>query len=211
MNEDSTLFSISPNAYAEYLEHLTDEEFWDHAFAKAHATHPTSALATIAAPTQEYLACATCQLRNERYILPLAALHEIVPVPQHVTFLPDVPLWMLGIVSWRGETVAAIDLEAYLAKSEAMPLGGRNLLIAHHDELLMAFCVSFIEPIINVDATQITFFEESRYLSSEVPVGIRGIWEPKDKSAQNGDMLVLDVPTLFNDVLRHLEKKTTHE
>ncbi|GAC1390467.1 MAG: hypothetical protein NVS4B11_22460 [Ktedonobacteraceae bacterium] len=210
MNEDSTLFSVSPDAYAEYLEHLSNDEFWDHAFEKAHVPYsarPTQALVTIAPPPDNMLTCITCELRTARCILPLAAIHEILPISQYLTLLPDTPPWMMGILSWRGETMAAIDLCSYLTKSITYPLQERVTLIVQHETLFLAFCVLSVGSTVTVvDPNYFTLFKlPPASEGAETPVGIVGVLEHEDAGQEK--VFVLDMAALFEDVVQHIERK----
>ena len=127
------------------LEHLTDEEFWDLAFASAFPTVTASSAHTSTASLppessrslihEAYIRC------DALYAFPLVALHEILPMQQHTTPLPGSPDWMLGLVAWRGHILATIDLRAYLSV-DATLTQDPVLLIAHHNQDLRAFVAS---------------------------------------------------------------------
>ena len=214
MKEDSTLFSVSPEAYAEYLAHLSDAEFWHHAREKAHlpySTHPTQALATIAAQPQNTLTFLTCELRSAHCIIPLTSIREILPTTQHITLLPNIPFWMLGILSWRNETLAAIDLCSYSTQSVSAPLQERITLIVQHEDLALALCV------LSVPST-LSFIHEDQIVpltfplsmqGYEPPIGLAGMLERED--AEQEITLVLDIALLFKDVMQGIERKTRHE
>ncbi len=211
MKEDSTLFSVSPDAYAEYLEQLSDTEFWNHAFEKAHmprSTHAAHALATVTAPSDDTLTCITCELRTTQCVVPLTFIREILPETQQITLLPDVPPWMLGILSWRGKTVAAIDLCAYLTKSRPTPLQNHLFLIIHHEHISLAVCVLSI-----ISATTLVNINQIRPItlphSNEPPIGIVGVWT-SDTSKQE-KVFVLDIPVLFKDMIQCIERGNSHE
>jgi len=51
------------------------------------------------------------------------------------------PPWMIGVVAWRGETIAVIDLEAYLSGSSEHLLQEGILLIANHAGLPLGLVV----------------------------------------------------------------------
>src|ERR1700737_3573014 len=89
------------------IDLLTEEEFWDYARALAHRI-PTP----VSTRSQEVL---ICELSQETYIFPLSALNEVVPPPHLFAFLPAMPGWMPGIVAWRDQTIAVVDLEAYFS------------------------------------------------------------------------------------------------
>ncbi len=214
MKEDSTLFSVSPDAYADYLEQLSDTEFWNHAYEKAHmprSLHASHALATIASPPDDTLTCITCELRAAHCFLPLTPVREILPVTQHITLLPDMPLWMLGILSWRGETIAVIDLCSYLTKSSATPLQKRVFLVVQHEHISLAFCVLSVGSVASVlNVQQITPFTlPSVAEGGEPPIGIVGVWEHGD--GEQKQVFVLDVPALVNDVVQCIERKDSRE
>ena len=211
MKEDSTLYSVSPDAYAEYLEGLTDTEFWDHAYEKAYmprSEHAAHALTTIATPSDDdTLTCITCNLREGHCLLPLSYIREILPLSQQVTRLPDVPFWMLGILSWRGETLAAIDLCAYLTRSKT-PLPSRVFLITQHEHITLALCVLAIgSNLVSVNIDEFTPFTLPPAPEGiEGPVGPIGMWK-----RDNNEYGYLDIPALFADAVQHIERKLTHE
>lgn len=212
MKEDSTLFSVSPDAYAEYLEQLSDTEFWNHAYEKAHMprlSHSSHALAMVATSPGDTLSCITCELRTARCVLPLTLVREILPNAQHIARLPDMPHWMLGILSWRGETMAAIDLCSYLTKSDTSPLQKHVFLVLQHASISLAFCVLSVEATV-VNVQQITPFTLPPVTESgEAPIGIVGVLEHNDVGPQQ--VFVLDIPALFNDVVQCIERKATYE
>ena len=212
MKEDSTLFSVSPNAYAQYLEQLSDTEFWNHAFEKAHMPRSTHAsLATVAPTPDDTLTCITCELRTARCVLPLTFIREILPATQQITLLPDVPPWMLGILSWRGKTVATIDLCAYLTKSNPSPLRKHAFLIIQHEHVSLALCVlSIISATTIVNVNQIIPFTPPPITAeSPPPAGIVGIWDPG--TPEQDQVFVLDIPALFKDMVQCIERGENHE
>src|SRR5438876_7854625 len=98
------------------LEQLSDEEFWRYARKLASTINRARTGVIHHAPTEHLV----CKLSRGYCLVPLTALYEVVQPPQgrHKTYpytlLPAVPQWMLGLVAWRGETIAVIDLDAYL-------------------------------------------------------------------------------------------------
>ena len=211
MKEDSTLYSISPDAYAEYLEGLSNTEFWNQAYEKAHmprSEHAAHALATIAVlPDDDALSCIPCELRNGHCLLPLPFVREILPLSQQITLLPDAPPWMLGILSWRGETLAVIDLCTYLTRSTS-PLPRRVFLIVQHDYITLALCVLSIGPAMaSVSTHEITPLTlPPAPEGTETPVGFIGMWE-----RDNNEYACLDIPALFRAMAQHIERKPDHE
>lgn len=174
-----------PDIYA--LEQLSDDEFWDMAFARAFpsslstpSAHSTSNGASpeqqqLSPSSERYVVC------DDMYAFPLHALYEIIPVPRYTSFLPDTPTWMAGMIAWRGRIIATIDLHAFLHHTERERHGPDNhsLLIAHYEDTILAFSAA-VEQTIDLDASDT-------------------IHTP------------LDIALLFKDVVQHLERTTTHE
>ena len=204
MKEDSTLYSVSPDAYAEYLEQLSDTDFWNHAVEKSgmsRSLHAAQALVTIAPEPEETL---LCELQGAHCVLPLSLIREILPTQQHITLLPDVPTWMLGILSWRSETMASIDLGAYLSMSHTLPLQNCVTLIAQYEQVRLALCVLSINSTSMVVDTHHTMPCTLLTQDGKPPVGITGVLE---QEMTRGPVLVLDIPALFDDVVRSIERR----
>jgi chemotaxis signal transduction protein len=128
MNEHSSVFQS--------IDSLTEEEFWD--YARALANQIPAPLSTF---SQEYL---ICELSQEAYVFPLSALNEVVPAPHRFARLPAMPTWMPGLVAWRGQTIAVVDLDAYLSgHSIAHPNEG-TLLVANQGDITLGLLVSTI-------------------------------------------------------------------
>src|SRR5258708_12064902 len=89
------------------LEQLRDDEFWEYARKLAELT-------PVVEQPEEYL---TCTLSQGQCLIPLASLHEVVRSPYRIAPLPAIPVWMPGVLAWRGETIAVVDLETYLTGS----------------------------------------------------------------------------------------------
>src|SRR5579884_3730612 len=89
------------------LARLSDAEFWQFACEQAARTGES-------AHHEEYVEC-MLDGSGHRCWLALKALSQAAPPPHRFALLPAMPPWMVGLVAWRGETLAAIDLAAYLA------------------------------------------------------------------------------------------------
>src|SRR5256884_762685 len=115
------------------LEQLCDDEFWDYARALARRV-------PVAAQSEDYLECA---LGTGTCLIPLATLDEVVLPPHRLTLLPATPEWMPGIVAWRGEAIAVIDLTLYLS-GHAIDLSSAILLIANYANIPIGLLVPSI-------------------------------------------------------------------
>jgi chemotaxis signal transduction protein len=175
------------------LERLSDEEFWDYARRLVHTVPP-------AVHPNEYL---ECTLRQGRCLIPLTALYEVVLPPHTLALLPALPLWMLGVVAWRGEAIACIDLEAYLSNvpatfspQQGILREGLLLMVRHAD-----IPVGLLVPAIGQTTPLLS--------EQETPTIVLPTWCAPARGACvqriQGEALVLDIPTLLSDVVQQLE------
>ena len=116
------------------LEQLRDDEFWEYARKLAELT-------PVVEQPEEYL---TCTLSQGQCLIPLASLHEVVRSPHRIAPLPAVPVWMPGVLAWRGETIAVVDLETYLTGSTLDISRDGMLLIAKYADFAIGLLVSAI-------------------------------------------------------------------
>jgi chemotaxis signal transduction protein len=111
MEQHSTSISTSfDSALASHLEQISDDEFWTLAYQQA-------AITGSATSHEEYLEC-KLDGSGGCCLLALEALGQIVFPPHRIALLPAMPGWMIGLVAWRGDTLAVVDLAAYLADSK---------------------------------------------------------------------------------------------
>lgn len=169
------------------LEQLSDAEFWNYAREQAYRTPSVS-------QAEEYL---QCELGSVRCLFPLTSLYEVVLPPHRFTRLPATPTWMPGIVAWHGETIAGIDLLAYLSGSASNTSDG-TLLIAHSKDLVMGLLVPAIGLTIPIEEMQPE--DDGNFLSVRAEV-VRGMYE---------DAFILDVPVLFADVVQQIGRVASH-
>ena len=97
-----------PELNIQDLEQMNDEEFWNYARQRARMVSEPPARA-------DYLAC---ELSGGSCLIPLDDLAEVLPPPYRLALLPGMPTWMVGIMAWRGETIAVVDLDLFFASSQ---------------------------------------------------------------------------------------------
>jgi chemotaxis signal transduction protein len=204
MNEHSTVnATYLDETHLHNLEQLSDDEFWNYARTLAHQ-------APVAAQTEEYL---ECTLINGSCLIPLTALNEVVLPPHRLALLPTTPEWMPGVVAWRGEVIAVIDLSMYLS-GHTLDLSNGILLVAHHAGLAIGLLVPSIgqtTPIqhdVQLALTNPAEAEETEetkervsswYLPSRA-IYVRGIQK---------ESLVLDMPSLLADAVQQIETEAS--
>ncbi len=167
------------------LEQLSNEDFWNYARELARITSPVP-------QHSEYL---ECELASGSCLLPLAALDEVVLPPHRVTLLPYLPSWMRGILAWRGETIAVIDLDAYLSgSSDMLELSSEGtLLITNIGDVPVGLLVPTLGATTPISSDQLT-----------MPTQTFGWYIPGRGQAEYAETLVLDLAALLADVVQQI-------
>jgi chemotaxis signal transduction protein len=136
------LKSSSAAEQSRRLEQLSDDEFW--AYARRLAVS-----APLASPPEEYLTCVLSRETGWQCLIPLATLYEIVRPPHRIAPLPAIPAWMKGLVAWRGEIIAVVDLNAYLSGDSMDGPHEGMLVIANYAGLPLGLLVSACGAVIS--------------------------------------------------------------
>src|SRR5438477_5812293 len=102
MNDPSVDYALSLEMLeASSLSELSEQEFWSRAHLLAR-THPRRAGPGLHQDRREYL---ECQLAEQRCLVPLAALRQVVSPPYRFAHLPALPAWMVGLFVWQGDVI----------------------------------------------------------------------------------------------------------
>lgn len=174
------------------LEQLSDEAFWDYAFK---AASPVPSLPS------ELATYVVCQLSSGPWLLSLDALHEIIPASQPYTHLPAMPHWMPGLMAWRGDAIAVIDLDAYLCTIQEQSYTRSTaheglLLIASVETHTFAFYVGAIGETITIDETQIQSLTVQAPITSELQSMLLGRY---------AETWILNMRKLINSVMQRID------
>lgn len=121
------MFPLDSSA-AHDLEQMNDDEFWN--YARECASIVTRFPSREEDYQDQYL---DCKLSRGSCLIPLKAIVEVVSPPHRFAQLPFSPGWMRGVLAWRDETIAVIDLDLYLYGTDASPLDGILLVISYTD------------------------------------------------------------------------------
>jgi len=170
------------------LEQLSDEEFWDYARQLARQVP--------AAQPEEYV---TCKLSKGDCLIPLTTLYEVVGPPPRLALLPAIPEWMPGVAAWRGETIAVIDLDAYLSGYPAERPHEAMLLVANYAGLPVGLLVPTIGQTTPLQSGGV-YQLPSWYLSSRAAF-VKGL---------QGEALVLDLPLLLAHAVQQIETAASY-
>jgi chemotaxis signal transduction protein len=131
------------------LEQMKDEDFWEYARQRARTVPEAPSHA-------EYL---ECKLSSKSCLIALRDLAEVLPPPHRLARLPGMPAWMVGIIAWRGETIAVVDLDLYLLnrpEADLPPATDGMLLIASQGGQTFGLLVPTIGFTSTINFEQIT-------------------------------------------------------
>ena len=172
------------------LEQMADEEFWNYARSQADLVPQISSRESTY--QNEHL---ECELGRGNCLIPLKAIIEVLPPPHMLTLLPLVPMWMRGLVAWRGEAIAMIDLDMYLYGEKSSRLEGM-LLVANYGGIKVGLLVPDIGFTTTVQFEQVNVPEGPAVFYTPMRAGvISGVYAEK---------LVLDVAALLPDVVQQI-------
>jgi chemotaxis signal transduction protein len=201
MNTHALSSEPASNVYAQFLEQLNNDAFWQLAADIAQA-NPTAQV-----PADDYLECV---LAHGRCLLPLATMREIVSPPYYFSRFPASPPWMVGIGAWRGETIAVIDLDAYLFQRPARAphcVQDGILVVAQINDLTLGLLVTDVGSVTTLDVEQVVSFEQVptwyTHLQTEVVIGVK--CDGGGSRRPDSEALLLDMSVLVNDIVLHLK------
>ncbi len=189
---------------ARHLAQLSDREFWQLACEQA-------TRAGKSACNEEYIEC-TLDSNGHRCWLSLEALSQAVPPPHRFALLPAMPPWMVGLVAWRGETLAAIDLASYLADSARSvshsPQLAQGMLVILSDtsrESHFSPSLALIVPALGAAVAIAPEQVQASNLQEGGDVALASGWLAATRAAvirgSYNEAPVLDVPALLADIV----------
>ncbi len=182
---------------AQSLEHMTDEEFWQHAHIEA-AKAATILSPPDSAALSQYLECG---LRRGTCFVPLHAIEAVIPAFSPLARLPFAPRWLHGVQAWRGEIVAVVNLDTYLSNTHT-PANGGMVLIARHPECIIGLRVPEVGSTTTIEFEQLAPVStpSTLYPPARVDV-IKGLY---------GGYPVLDIARLLSDMTLQIEMAAHH-
>lgn len=196
-------------AHASYLDQLSDSEFWSHAVEMANSLSAITHNRNSEDSANDYL---LCELAQGCCLLPLASLYEVIVAPAHFTYLPVTPSWMLGLMAWRDEAIAVVDLAAYLlSPSSQLPLSptaspqplfeNTRIVIVSYETIFLGLQVSLIDR-----GTALPFINEEITLATLERVQYHEVIADMYQGA-----LILNMEALLAHIARHLGILSSHE
>jgi chemotaxis signal transduction protein len=184
------------NFSAHSLEQMSDDDFWN--YARERAGIVSSVASSKEGSLDQYL---ECELSRGNCLIPLKSTVEVVPPPHRFARLPINPHWMPGLVAWRGEIIAVIDLDMYLYGMDVSPAEAM-LLVTEHNELVVGLLVPGIGLTTTIQFEQMAPSTGPSMLYTPTRAGVaKGVY---------AEAPVLDVPALLTDVVQQIGMAAYH-
>ncbi|HEX7734028.1 MAG TPA: chemotaxis protein CheW [Ktedonobacteraceae bacterium] len=174
---------------------MNDEEFWDYARQRAHAVPERPSRA-------EYL---ECKLSGSACLVPLSELAEVLPPPYRLARLPGMPVWMAGIMAWRGETIAVVNLNSYFLSPQHVGLSQVAegvLLVVHSPDQALGLLVPALGLTTTVELEEIASLTSS---TRALPEKDAGIFE-----GMYADIPVLNISALLTSLVQQIGMAIAH-
>ena len=95
------------------------------------------------------------RLGEEAYGLPIAAVEEVVRLPEPVTRVPRAPAFVEGVMSLRGRIVPLIDLRRRFEAAGEVAPGRRRVLVTRLRGVLAGFIVDAVSEIADLARDQL--------------------------------------------------------
>lgn len=178
-----------PGVTLQELGSMNDEEFWAYARQRARIRPEVPSHA-------EYI---ECKLNGHACLIALHNLAEVLPPPHRLARLPGMPAWMVGIMAWRGETIAVVNLDLYLLRAQhydASWLIDGMLLIASQAELTVGLLVPTLGFTSTIALEQI--------VSPNAAIGFTPVLDPALVAGVYTDIPVLTISTLLTRLAQHM-------
>ena len=89
------------------------------------------------------------RLAASRYVLDLADIAEVVPVPV-VTRIPGSPPWLLGVANWRGRILPVLDLRPLVGSPPAPLATSARVLVLARDDVMAGVVAETVAGVCDV-------------------------------------------------------------
>jgi chemotaxis signal transduction protein len=121
-------------------------------------------------------------LQNIPFAIPLSAALEIGHRPE-ITWLPNLPDWVLGVSNIRGEIVSIVDLKAFFRMRSHTRKAKDRFIIIRNQVMKVGIIVDRIAGILSLDRSDSGIIKDSPYQEGELSSYISGIITSEKKSA----------------------------
>jgi purine-binding chemotaxis protein CheW len=109
----------------------------------------TTSTASAAAARERFL---VIRLGDESYGLPIAAVDEVVSLPETLTRLPRAPAYVMGVMNLRGSVIPVIDQRQRFSVAGEPAAGVPRVVVVTLGRLQAGFAVDAVSRILEIDA-----------------------------------------------------------
>lgn len=127
--------------------------------------------------TEKYL---TFFIDSQLYTIPTSEVVEIIRI-QPITFMPNLPNYVKGVINIRGKIVPLIDMRLKFCKEEKKYDGRTSVIIVENGEMTVGLIVDSVQDVRDVTENQIS--ASPKYKKSAGDHYVRGIVTFENKSA----------------------------
>lgn len=141
----------------ETVQNPSPENFWASELGLSVATEEEYALGQLSHELkgeEDTVQWVTFNLGDEEYALELSSVLELIK-PRHLTELPQVPDYLLGIVSLRGIIVPVIDLSRRVLLKECQEDSQQRVIVCSFDGQHVGLLVDRVTQVVRVDRNKV--------------------------------------------------------
>ena len=110
------------------------------------------------AATEKYL---TFLIDGQLYTVPTSQVVEIIRM-QPITFMPNLPNYVKGVINLRGKVVPVIDMRLKFHKEEIEYGVRTSIVIVEHGEMTVGLIVDFVKDVRDVSQDQVNVSPKSK-------------------------------------------------
>ncbi len=115
---------------------------------------PQGELVKVSAPSGRETQIVSFKVGRESYGIPIAALHEIVRVPE-ITVVPDAPAHIEGVINLRGKIISVVDLRKRFDVAATPLTRHSRILVVEHRGRLAGMIVDSASEVVRIPEGEI--------------------------------------------------------
>ncbi len=131
-------------------------------------------------------------LGEERYGLPIAAVDEVVRLPETLTRLPRAPAYVKGVMNLRGSVIPVIDQRQRFSVLGAKAASAERVVVVTLGRLQAGFAVDAVSRILEIDADDLM-------PAPELSDGGQRLFDRAARVEREGDVILLIDPKALLD------------
>lgn len=150
----------------------SDGLFGDEVMRKLEAARHSSVAAAPQEAAVDSLQFVVFRLGADEFGLPIAAVEEVIRLPDKITRVPKTPKFLEGVVNLRGDVLPVIDQRRRFGMPATADLGGRRLVVVRTDRLRAGIIVDSVSDVLRVRSGEIG---DAPALAGEATALIQGV------------------------------------